>query len=62
MLFLIPNSLKNKKANSFVGYRSQHKHSILFHPLTGFADLEREQKRTEGKTVRTYAEAECLCL
>ena len=60
MLFLIPNSIKNKKANSFFCYLSQHKRSILFHPLTGFgrfADLEGKQKRTEGKTVCTYAEA-----
>ena len=29
---------------------------FLFHPLTGFADLKGKQKRTEGKTVCTYAE------
>ena len=57
MFFLLPNSIKNKKANSIVCYRSQRKRSILFHPLTGFADLEGKQKRTEGKPVCTYAEA-----
>ena len=61
MLFLIPNSVKNKKAN-IVLFVIDLSTSVQFYFIHRLALLiwREKQERTEGKTVCTYAEAQCL--